>query len=115
MNDLRHDPAAHADDPRTTYGDRFDDYSAGTPDKWYADPRVLRADQLRTVPMPDLRSAAARTLDAEHRDLRPYADRADERLAALEEAIDRIANVVQVLVLERDVARMEQERGCSHE
>lgn len=68
MNDLRHDQeeadaathirlrAIHATDPEATQYDL---------------PAVKRVDQLRTVPMPDLRSADARTFDAAVRDLRP--------------------------------------------
>ena len=63
--------------------------------------RVLTPEQLRTVEMPNLRSPEARTLDGETRDLRPYAERNDERLARIEEAIERIAD--KVLWLEREM------------
>ena len=63
--------------------------------------RVLTPEQLRTVEMPNLRSPEARSLDGETRDLRPYAERNDERLARIEEAIERIADKVTVLMLER--------------
>ncbi len=49
--------------PRTTFGDKFEDYPTGTPDKWQA----LDPDQLRTAPMPALRSPEARLLDAAQR------------------------------------------------
>lgn len=65
--------------------------------------QALAVEQLRTVPMPNLRSPAARTLDGETRDLRPYAERNDERLERIEEAIERIADKVTVLWLEREV------------
>ena len=65
--------------------------------------RVLTPEQLRTVEMPNLRSPEARSLDGETRDLRPYAERNDERLARIEEAIERIADKVTVLMLEREV------------
>lgn len=64
--------------------------------------RVLTPEQLRTVEMPNLRSPEARSLDGETRDLRPYAERNDERLARIEEAIERIADKVTVLMLERE-------------
>ena len=70
---------------------------------------VLPAESLRTVPMPDLRSADARTLDAAARDLRTVGERVDDELgalradnAALREAIERIADAVQVLILRLD-------------
>ena len=65
--------------------------------------QALAVEQLRTVPMPNLRSPEARTLDGETRDLRPYAERNDERLARIEEAIERIADKVTVLWLEREM------------
>lgn len=65
--------------------------------------RTLAVEALRTVPMPDLRSPAARQLDGETRDLRPYDERADERLARIEAAIERIADAVTVLMLEREL------------
>jgi hypothetical protein len=64
---------------------------------------VLTPAQLRTVPAPNLRSPAARQLDGETRDLRPYDERADERLARIEAAIERIADAVTVLMLEREL------------
>ena len=64
--------------------------------------RVLTPEQLRTVEMPNLRSPEARSLDGETRDLCPYAERNDERLARIEEAIERIADKVTVLMLERE-------------
>jgi len=63
----------------------------------------LEPSQLRTVPMPDLRSPECRQLDGETRDLRPYDERADERLARIEAAIERIADAVTVLMLEREL------------
>jgi len=60
--------------------------------------RVLTPEQLRTVEMPNLRSPEARSLDGETRDLCPYAERNDERLARIEEAIERIADKVTVLM-----------------
>ena len=65
--------------------------------------RVRTPEQMRTVEMPNLRSPEARELDGETRDLRPYAERNDERLARIEEAIERIADKVTVLMLEREV------------
>ena len=60
--------------------------------------RVLTPEQLRTVEMPNLRSPEARSLDGETRDLCPYAERNDERLARIEEAIECIADKVTVLM-----------------
>ncbi len=78
-------------------------------DTRYDLPAVKRVDELRTVPMPDLRSADARTLDAAARDLRTVGERVDDELgalradnAALREAIERIADAVQVLILRLD-------------
>ena len=64
--------------------------------------QALAVEQLRTVEMPNLRSPEARSLDGETRDLRPYAERNDERLARIEEAIERIADKVTLLMLERE-------------
>ncbi len=82
MHDLRNDPATHA---------------------------VLTAEQLRIEPMPNLRSPDACTLDAAARDLRTVGERVDDELgalradnAALREAIERIADAVQVLILRLD-------------
>ena len=52
-------------------------------DTRYDLPAVKRVDELRTVPMPDLRSADARTLDAAARDLRTVGERVDDELGAL--------------------------------
>ncbi len=90
MHDLRHDPEAHA-----------------------ADPRVVRINELRTVPMPDLRTPEARTLDAETRDLRTCDQRMRDEIAVLREAIERLADGVTVLMLERELSRLE--RGGKHE
>lgn len=74
MNDLRHDPDTHA-----------------------ADPRVMAADALRTVPMPDPRTSQARELDAETRDLPHYDTRTeDERLLA---ELVRLVDCIQGLTL----------------
>lgn len=101
MNDLRHDPTdAHAPDLRECTAPS----PSGIARAVYLDP----AD-LRTVSMPELRTPEARTLDAETRDLRPYDTRCDERMAAIEQALECIADAVTVLMLERDVARMERE------
>lgn len=77
-------------------------------DTRYDLPAVKRVDELRTVPMPDLRSAEARLLEAA-RDLRTVGERVDDELgalradnAALREAIERIADAVQVLILRLD-------------
>ncbi len=86
MNDLRNDPEAHA-----------------------ADPRVVRINELRTVSMPDLRTADARQLDAETRDLRTCDQRMHDEIAVLREAIERLADSVTVLMLERELCRLERE------
>ena len=71
MNDLRHDPDAHA-----------------------IDPRVMPVAALRTVPMPDLRSPQARALDAQARGL--DCRTGDDKLRA---ELVRIVDVAQALVL----------------
>jgi len=77
VNDLRHDQEADAATHarlkgRTQHGDRFEDYAAGAPDKWFSvstdnnvDTRpIVRMDvaELRTVQPPDLRIPGARPL-----------------------------------------------------
>ena len=57
----------------------------------------MDAAALRTVPMPVLRSADARTLDADARDLRTYNKRADERLATLEAVCSELSRRVAAL------------------
>lgn len=69
---------------------------------------VLTPEQLRTVPMPDLRSPEARQLDAVQHDLRTCDQRMDAELAVLREAIERIADAVTVLMLEREMRGMER-------
>jgi len=73
---------------------------------------VLTPAQLRTVPMPDLRSGTARELDAAVRqlDCRTGPERVAAEMAVLREAIERLADAVQVLMLERE-ARREQEES----
>lgn len=95
MNDLRWDQ--EQEDERTHYHLKAVTQPA----------HVLTPAQLRTVPMPDLRSPECRTLDGEVRDIRPYAERTDERLARIEAAIERIADAVTVLMLERELRQSE--------
>ena len=101
MNDLRHDPNVQY----ITHSDRLGTYeelqvrsspNVGVPTKPKPKPAeafaAIRAkfgehfdamdpDQLRTVPMPDLRSPQARALDAQARDMLRYDTRTeDERL-----------------------------------
>lgn len=114
MNDLRD---AHAVDRREAT--RYDLPAAQ---------RLDPAD-LRTVPMPDLRTAEARELDAEARDLRTGPEREHDDVAALRgdiaelkeendwarfelsvlrEAIERHADALTMLMLERDLRREQQ-------
>ena len=78
MNDLRDDPNAHAPDKRA--------YSLPTV-------KVLTAEQLHTVPMPELRSPQARTLDAEARDLRTAGD----KIAELQQQVSTLQAVCSEL------------------
>ncbi len=64
------------------------------------DPRVLPAASLRTVPMPDLRSAAARELPP-----LTYAERNDARFDALWLAVQTLTARVEVLEQGRDPAQ----------
>jgi hypothetical protein len=69
------------------------------PEKGYTVTTVqtLTPDQLRTVPMPDLRSPIARTLDAQRRNLEHIDTRtADERVTA---EFVRLVDCLQVLTL----------------
>ena len=108
MHDLRYDP----DDPklkpaaafaamREQFGAAFD---AMDPAAHAADPRVMRAADLRTVPMPELRSADARTLDAAQRGTRAHDCRTfDEQVIA---ELVRIVDALQALSL-----RLEEVEG----
>ncbi len=60
---------------------------------------VIPVESLRTVTMPDLRSADARTLDAAARDLPPrtYAERTDAELTALRLAVQELREAVDAL------------------
>ena len=132
MNDLRHDQ--EADDAaiharlkgRTQHGDRFEDYAAGAPDKWFSvstdnnvDTRpIVRMDvaELRTVQPPDLRIPGARPLsdfglridarpveaqiDAQARDLRTAGD----KIAELTQDMRRLSETVQMMAVPLDVA-----------
>ena len=62
--------------------------------------RVMPAESLRTVPMPDLRSPDALTLDAEARDLRTAGD----KLAELTQDMRRLSETVQMMAVPLDVA-----------
>lgn len=105
MHDLRYDP----DDPklkptaafaamREQFGAAFD---AMDPAAHAADPRVMRAADLRTVPMPELRSADARTLDAAQRGTRAHDCRTfDEQVIA---ELVRIVDALQGVVLRLDI------------
>lgn len=76
------------------------------PDAHAIDPRVLRADELRTVPMPELRTPQARALDAQARGL--YDTRTeDERLLA---ELVRIVDALQALTLRLELVEGEQAR-----
>jgi len=70
---------------------------------------VLTPAQLRTVPMPDLRSGTERELDAAVRqlDCRTGPERVAAEMAVLREAIERLADAVQVLMLEREARQAE--------
>lgn len=61
---------------------------------------VLTPEQLRTVPMPNLRTADGRTLDAEARDLRTAGD----KLAELTRDMRRLSETVQLMAVPLDVA-----------
>mgnify|MGYP001369143894 CR=1 FL=1 len=129
MNDLRHDQ--EADDAaiharlkgRTQHGDRFEDYAAGAPDKWFSvstdnnvDTRpIVRMDvaELRTVQPPDLRIPGARPLsdfglridarpveaqiDAQARDLRTAGDKARAEFVRLVDCLQELKLRVEVL------------------
>lgn len=87
---------------RQTFGaaaDAIDD-----PNGRYSTPACIDTGNLRTVPMPNLRSPTARDLDAAARDLdcRTYSERVDARLKRIEAALERIADAVTVLMLERE-------------
>jgi len=121
VNDLRHDTAdpagAHAPDLResTQYDlpavelEASFSFTATTHDGKVQAYRI-DPNELRTVPMPDLRSPEARVLDAEARDLRQYPGRVDAELAVIREAIERIGDSVTVLMLERELRQLEGER-----
>lgn len=83
MHDLRYDADAHAPDARA--------YSLPTV-------KAMDAEVLRTVPMPDLRTAEARALDATTRglDCRTF----DEQVTA---ELVRIVDVLQVLTLQQEL------------
>lgn len=91
MHDLGYNPDAHAIDERTRYDL----------------PAVKRIDAaaLRTVSMPDLRSADARTLDARARGL--DCRTADDKVLA---ELVRIVDCLQALTLRLDVFAEEQAR-----
>lgn len=108
MHDLRHDPNAHAADPRETT--QYDLLTVTLP------ARRIDPAQLRTVPMPNLRSPRAREMDAAARDLRTGPEHTGDELAmlhgeiaVLREAIERLADAVTVLMLERDMRREQEE------
>lgn len=69
---------------------------------------VLPAESLRTVPMPDLRSADARTLDAAARQLDTRT--ADQKITA---ELVRIVDALQAVVLRLDTIeeRLREVRG----
>lgn len=94
MHDWRHDP----DVQHVTHSDRLGTYEEL---QVRSGPNVgaLNPDQLRTVPMPDLRSAAARDLDAAARELPPltYAERTDAKLDALWLALQALRGTVDSL------------------
>jgi hypothetical protein len=102
MHDLRYDhddpkpkPAAAFAAMREQFGAAFD---AMDPAAHAADPRVMRAADLRTVPMPDLRSGTARELDAQARglDTRTF----DEQVIA---ELVRIVDALQGISLRLDI------------
>jgi len=77
-------------------------------DTRYDLPAVKRVDELRTVPMPDLRSADARTLDAAARQLDTRT--ADQKIMA---ELVRIVDALQAVVLRLDTIeeRLREVRG----
>ena len=68
---------------------------------------AMDPDNLRTVPMPDLRSGECRERDARARELPPltYAERNDAKLDALWLAVQALAARVEVLEQARDPAQ----------
>jgi len=72
-------------------------------DTRYDLPAVKRVDELRTVPMPDLRSADARTLDAARRglDCRTADDKTRAELVRLVDALQALTLRVDVLIEEQ--------------
>lgn len=97
MHDLRWDQHAAA----VTHAEYMDDTR-------YDLPAVKRVDELRTVPMPDLRSADARTLDAAARQLDTRT--ADQKIMA---ELVRIVDALQAVVLRLDTIeeRLREVRG----
>ena len=91
MNDLRYDQDA-AD--AATHAKLRPVRGYSVVDDWvlrHHPAAVMPVESLRTVPMPDLRSASARTLDAAARDLPPQGD---AELAALRLAVQELRQAV---------------------
>lgn len=92
MNDLRHDQeAADAATHAKLRGKTFVTETTAA--------ARLNPTDLRTVPMPELRSPDARTLDAAARELPPrtYDERMDAEIAALRLAVQELRQAVDDL------------------
>jgi hypothetical protein len=108
MNDLRTSYATNEAADVAHANLQWSTETHAVPEKGYTVTTVQAIDpaQLRTVPMPDLRSPIARTLDAQARNLEHVDTRtADERVTA---ELVRLVDCLQVLTLKVEALEEQQ-------